>query len=276
MRELKRILKMMKVKSVLLPDTSDVLDTPMTGKFEMYPKGGTTIPEMVSMGDSMQTLGLGEWATTKAAIILDNQCKVPFDIIDIPVGLKATDRFIQALAKAGRVSIPESITEERGRLLDVITDMHQYLYGKRVAIYGDPDNIIPMVEFMVDMDMKPVYIVSGTPGKHFDSRMSEILSERVPEAKYKNGPQADMFLMHQWIKEEPVDLIIGNTYGKYIARDENIPFVRMGFPIIDRIGHSYFPTIGYMGGLRILEKILSALMDKQDAACIEEKFELVM
>jgi nitrogenase molybdenum-iron protein beta chain len=31
-----------------------------------------------------------------------------------------------------------------------------------------------------------------------------------------------------------------------------------------------------MGGLRILEKILSALMDKQDAACIEEKFELVM
>ncbi len=276
MRELKRIMKMMKVKSVLLPDTSDVLDTPMTGKFEMYPKGGTTISEMVSMGDSMQTLGLGEWATTKAAIMLDNQCKVPFDIIDIPVGLKATDRFIQALAKAGRVSIPESITEERGRLLDVITDMHQYLYGKRVAIYGDPDNIIPMIEFMVDMDMKPVYIVSGTPGKHFDSRMAEILSERVPEAKYKNGPQADMFLMHQWIKEEPVDLIIGNTYGKYIARDENIPFVRMGFPIIDRIGHSYFPTIGYMGGLRILEKILSALMDKQDAACLEEKFELVM
>jgi nitrogenase molybdenum-iron protein beta chain len=276
MRELKRIMKMMKVKSVLLPDTSDVLDTPMTGKFEMYPKGGTTIPEMVSMGDSMQTLGLGEWATQKAAIMLDNQCKVPFDITDIPVGIKATDRFIQALAKAGRVSIPEQITEERGRLLDVITDMHQYLYGKRVAVYGDPDNIIPLIEFLVDMDMKPVYIVSGTPGKHFDSRMAEILSERVPEAKYKNGPQADMFLMHQWIKENPVDLLIGNTYGKYIARDEKIPFVRMGFPIVDRIGHSYFSTLGYTGGLRIVEKLLSAIMDKQDATCLEEKFELVM
>ena len=129
---------------------------------------------------------------------------------------------------------------------------------------------------MTHMDMKPVYIVSGTPGKRFEERMAEILSERVPEAKYKNGPQADMFLMHQWIKENPVDLIIGNTYGKYIARDENIPFVRMGFPIIDRIGHSYFPTIGYMGGLRIVEKILSVLMDKQDATCLEEKFELVM
>jgi nitrogenase molybdenum-iron protein beta chain len=276
MRELKRIMKVMKIKSVLLPDTSDVLDTPMTGKFEMYPKGGTTIAEMVSMGDSMQTLGLGEWATQKAAISLDNTCRVPFEITDIPVGIKATDRFIQALAKAGRVSIPEQISEERGRLIDAITDMHQYLYGKRVAVYGDPDNIIPLIEFLIDMDMKPVYIVSGTPGKHFESRMAEILSERVPEAKYKNGPQADMFLMHQWIKENPVDLLIGNTYGKYIARDENVPFVRMGFPIIDRIGHSYFPTIGYQGGLRILEKILSALMDKQDATCLEEKFELVM
>jgi nitrogenase molybdenum-iron protein beta chain len=106
--------------------------------------------------------------------------------------------------------------------------------------------------------------------------MAEILGEKVPEAKYKNGPQADMLLMHQWIKENPVDLLIGNTYGKYIARDENIPLVRMGFPIMDRIGHSYFPTIGYMGGLRILEKMLSAVMDKIDATTIEESFELVM
>ena len=276
MRELKRLMHLMKVKSVLLPDTSDVLDTPMTGKFEMYPKGGTTIAEMVSMGDSMQSVGLGEWATEKAAIALDNNCKVPFEIVDIPVGLRATDRFIQAISKAGRVSVSEKITEERGRLIDVITDMHQYLYGKRVAVFGDPDNIIPLIEFLVDMDMKPVYIVSGTPGKRFEERMEEILSKRVPEAKYKNGPQADMFLMHQWIKENPVDLIIGNTYGKYISRDEGIPFVRMGFPIIDRVGHSYFPTIGYQGGIRILEKILGVLMDKQDATAPEESFELVM
>ncbi len=276
MRELKRIAKLMKISAVLAPDTSDVLDTPMTGKFEMYPKGGTTIPELVSMGDSMKTIGMGSWATRSAAVMLDNKCKVPFEITDIPVGLSATDRFIQALANAGRVSIPESINEERGRLVDVITDMHQYLYGKRVAVFGDPDNIIPLVEFLVDIDMKPVYVVSGTPGKAFEKRMEAILAERVPEAKYKNGPQADMFLMHQWIKENPVDLIIGNTYGKYISRDEKIPFVRMGFPILDRVGHSYFPTIGYMGGIRILEKILGALMDNIDATAKEESFELTM
>lgn len=276
MRELKRILKIMKIKNVLLPDTSDVLDSPMTGKFEMYPKGGTTIPEMVSMGDSLFTIGLGEWATTKAAIKLDNQCKVNFIIEDLPIGIKATDRFIQTLSKIGAVSVPDSINDERGRLIDVITDMHQYLYGKRVALWGDPDQLIPLTEFLVDMDMKPVYIVSGTPGKSFAKRMETILKDRVPEAKFKNGSCADMLLMHQWIKENPVDLLIGNTYGKYISRDENIPFVRMGFPILDRVGHSYFSTLGYIGGLRILEKILSVLMDKQDTTCPEESFELVM
>ena len=113
--------------------------------------------------------------------------------------------------------------------------MHQYFYGKRVALFGDPDQLIPLTEFLLDMDMKPVYIVSGTPGKVFEKKMSAMLAERLPEAKFKNGPNADMFLLHQWIKQEGVDLIIGNTYGKYIARDEKIPFVRYGFPIIDRV-----------------------------------------
>ncbi|MCG6190346.1 nitrogenase molybdenum-iron protein subunit beta [Maribellus maritimus] len=276
MREIKRITEMMDIKSVLLPDTSDVLDTPMTGKYKMYPKGGTTVDEIVSMGNSMKTVAMGEWCSKKAAIMLDNKCKVPFSLTDVPIGLSATDRFVQALSTAGKVSIPEIISEERGRLIDVITDMHQYFYGKRVALWGDPDTLIPLVEFLVDIDMKPVYIVSGTPGKRFDKRMEEILSEKVPEAKYKNGPQADMFLMHQWIKEEPVDLLIGNTYGKYISRDEGIPFVRLGFPILDRIGHSYFPTVGYQGAIRILEKILGEIMDEQDAKSPEESFELVM
>ncbi|WP_346862066.1 nitrogenase molybdenum-iron protein subunit beta [uncultured Draconibacterium sp.] len=276
MRELKRIAGLMNLRTVLLPDTSDVLDTPMTGKYTMYPKGGTTVEEITSMGDSIATVAMGDFATRKAAIMLDNKCKVPFKMTDIPIGLKATDRFIQALALAGKVSVPEVISEERGRLVDVITDMHQYFYGKRVALYGDPDNLLPLIEFLVDIDMKPVYVVSGTPGKAFSKKALEILAEKVPEAKVQNGPQSDMYLLHQWIKQEPVDLIMGNTYGKYISRDEGIPFVRTGFPIVDRIGHSYFPTVGYTGGIRILERILGALMDKIDATAPEESFELVM
>ncbi len=65
-------------------------------------------------------------------------------------------------------------------------------------------------------------------------------------------------------------------YGKYIARDDDIPLVRHGFPILDRTGHQYFPTVGYRGAMRLAEKILYALQDRQDRDCPEEAFELTM
>lgn len=276
MREIKRIMKEMGIKFIMFPDTSDVLDAPQTGKYEFIAKGGVTVEELRKTGDSKMTLALGSYASKQAAITLEGKCKIKFMTLDLPVGLSATDRFMMALSEVSGHSVAESLADERGRLVDAITDMHQYLYDKKVALFGDPDQLIPLTEFLMEMDMKPVHIVSGTPGKKFEKRIRSILGSKVPEANVKNGRGADMFLLHQWIKNEPVDLIIGNSYGKYIARDENIPFVRMGFPILDRIGHSYFPTLGYMGGLRILEKILTAIMDRKDAESPEESFELVM
>lgn len=276
MREIKRIAKQMEVKIVLLPDTSDVLDAPMTGKHEFYPRGGVTIPELISTGDSKKTLALGPFCSEDAAIQLENKCKVKFETLEIPIGLQATDKFVTALSRAAGVKVPDSITDDRGRLVDMITDMHKYLYGKRVALYGDPDILTPLTEFLLTLDMKPVYIVSGTPGKRFAESIENLVGKKVPEAKYKNGERADMFLLHQWIKQEGVDLLIGNSYGKYIARDESIPFVRLGFPILDRVGHSYFPVVGYTGATQLLTKILGAIMDKQDATCSEEKIELIM
>ncbi len=276
MKEMKGIAARLGANIVMFPDTDGVVDTPQTGEFKMYPDGGAKVEDIATAGDSIKTLACGKWASEAAAKWLDSNCKVPFETLDLPIGLGATDRFVQALASAAKVSVPDSFLTERGRLVDVITDMSQYLHGKKVALYGDPDQLIPLTEFLLDLDMIPTAIVSGTPGKAFTNKIKELCAEKAPNVNVKNGERADMFLLHQWIKNEPVDLLIGNTYGKYIARDEDIPFVRHGFPIFDRIGHSYFPTVGYNGGIRLLEKMLGAIMDRQDRDAPESKFELVM
>ncbi|NOZ04345.1 MAG: nitrogenase molybdenum-iron protein subunit beta [FCB group bacterium] len=276
MREIKRIAKEMGVKIILFPDTSDVLDAPQKGKHMFYPEGGVTIPDLRSTGDSKLTIALGPFGTESAAALLDTKCKVKYELLDLPIGISATDRFISGLSRAACVEVPVSITAERGRAVDIITDMQQYFYNKKVALFGDPDQLMALTEFLVDLEMKPIHIISGTPGKQFVPRIRNILKDKVPNANVRNGANADLFLLHQLIKNEPVDLLVGNTYGKYIARDEDIPFVRMGFPILDRIGHSYFPTVGYSGAMRLLETILSALMDRQDRDAPEESFELVM
>jgi nitrogenase molybdenum-iron protein beta chain len=276
MRELRRLARVMAVNANVFPDTSDVLDAPQTGVHEFFPKGGATVEQIRYAADARSTLALGPTASEAAGKELEEKCGVRYELLELPIGLQATDRFIDALRHRAGVRVPAAITDERGRLVDMIADMHQYFYRKRVALFGDPDQLVSLAEFLVCLDMRPVYIVTGTPGKRFESRISEAIGDSVPEVKVRQGAQADMFLMHQWIKNEGVDLLIGNSYGKYIARDEDIPFVRFGFPIIDRVGHSYFPNVGYMGGMRLAEKILNALMDRQDRDAPEESFELTM
>ena len=55
---------------------------------------------------------------------------MPCEILDLPIGFMATDTFIDTLRKIAGVTVPDSINIERGKLLDVITDMHQYFYGQ--------------------------------------------------------------------------------------------------------------------------------------------------
>jgi nitrogenase molybdenum-iron protein beta chain len=274
MREIKRLAKEMGVPVTMFPDTSGVLDSTMTDHYAIYPKGGARIEDIVASGASKHTLALGNFCSEEGAQALEVKCGVPYSALDLPIGISATDRFIQKLSDVSGKPIPESIEDERGRLVDFITDMQQYFWGKRVALWGDPDQLTALAEFLTDIDMQPVYVVSGTPGKAFDERMHKVLAG-VPDAKIKNGPQADMFLLHQWIKNEKVDLLMGNTYGKYIARDEGLPLIRVGFPILDRVGHSYMPLVGYTGAIRLLERILNAILDHKDATCPEYQMELV-
>ncbi|MCP4161929.1 MAG: nitrogenase molybdenum-iron protein subunit beta [Deltaproteobacteria bacterium] len=274
MEEIKKIIEALGVKYIMFPDTSGILNGPQTGKYSMYPKGGATVADIKRTGDAIGTLALGKTASSLAAKTLDTKFKVPCEIIDLPIGLSSTDTFIDTLRKIAGTSVPDSITRERGQLVDIITDMHQYFFEKKVAVFGDPDQVIALTGFLVDLDMYPIHIVTGTPDKKFEEKIKKI-TESVPyEVNVK--AKGDTFLLHQWIKNEPVDLLIGNTYGKYIARDEDIPFLRFGFPIIDRIGHSYFPRVGYKGAMHLLVNILDLLLTRVDRDAPEESFELVL
>ena len=159
MRELKRIVNEMGVKTVMFPDTSGVLDLPQDGQYRMFPSGGATIEQIKSSGDSKGTLALGHFASHPAAIELDEKCKVPAALLELPYGLGNTDLLIHALRNHGGVDVPATIGQERGRLLDAMSDMHQYFHGKRVALVGDPDHVIALTQFLVELDMKPVFCV---------------------------------------------------------------------------------------------------------------------
>ena len=275
MTEIKRLATLMGVPSIMFPDTSNVLNGPLTGKYKMYPEGGVTIEQLKTTGSSTGSIALGEICAGAAARALDAKCKVPCEILNLPIGLQDTDIFIDTLRHMAGINVPEEINLERGQLVDAISDWQQYFYGKRVALVGDPDQLLSLTRFLVALDMQPVYIVTGSPaGKKYEAALKEAVTDVPGEVKIK--VPGDMFMLHQWIKNEPVDLIMGNTYCKYIARDEDIPYVRFGFPILDRMGHSYFSLMGYRGGLRLMEKMLDVILDRKDRDSTDIDFELVL
>ena len=76
---------------------------------------------------------------------------------------------MDTLQKNGGVDVPE-ITEERGQLVDLLTDMHQYFYGKKVALVGDPDHLVALTQFLISIDMWPIRR-DRHAGKEFEARI---------------------------------------------------------------------------------------------------------
>jgi nitrogenase molybdenum-iron protein beta chain len=275
MREVKHLARELGLNFILFPDTSDVLDLPQTGHYQMYPDGGTTVAEIRALGDSTQTIALGPTCSTAAAALLEKKCNVASRILDLPYGLSNTDKFIDALRLAGDVSVPKSIEYERGRLIDMMSDMGQYFHNKRVALVGDPDQLTALTQFLVELDMTPAIVITGSPSKGFEETIKKICAEKNADVEVRTN--SDMHYMHQWMKNHPVDILIGNTYAKLVARAEgNMPYVRFGFPILDRMGHRCFPTVGYMGAMRLMEKISDSLLDYSERNGPDEKVELIL
>ncbi len=275
MREIKRIVTTMGIDHILFPDTSDVLDTPQTGYYKMYPEGGTTTAQLSATGDSYQTLALGPLASTASAEFLEKKHGVPFETLEIPIGIAATDAFVNALRLAGDVSVPKELDNERGRLVDMVSDMSQYLHMKKVAIYGDPDLVVSMTQFLVEIGMAPAIVITGTSGKKFEKQIKKICETINPDVEVRAN--SDIHYLHQWIKLNPVDMLMGNSYGKFVAKaEDNLPFIRFGFPIMDRVGHRAFSTLGYSGGMRLVEKITDAFLDLKDRVDLDENVELVL
>ncbi len=281
MREIKRLTESMGVPYIMFPDTSGVVDSPMTGEFNMYPEGGVTVPELKDTGNSKVSIALGRFASADAADLLTKKCQVPAVILKTPIGIKATDAFLMALRQNFTTEIPKELEIERGQLVDIMTDTHYHFHGKKVAIFGDPDIVTGVTELVLSLGMEPIHVLTGTPGGtsnsisgSFEDNIRTMMEGTGIEANIKSA--GDLFTLHQWIKNQPVDLIIGTTYGKYIARAEDIPLVRIGFPILDRSVHSYLPVVGYRGALRVVEMISNALLDRADRDASDEDFELVM
>jgi len=274
LRELHRLMNLLGVDYTLLGDHSDTLDSPATGDYDMYP-GGTPLDAAADALNATGTIFLQEESTRRTAALIRQEWSGLEVTTGLPVGVRATDRFITQAARLADVTVPRAVTDDRGRLLDAMADSYAYLHGKRVAVAGDPDLVIGLLEFMLELGMEPVHIVSTNGSEAFRSKVEALLAASEFGHAASVWPGKDLWHLRSLVFTEPVDLLVGSSQLKWLSREAGVPLVRVGFPIFDRHHLHRLPTIGYAGGIELLSRLVNTVLDELDRAAPEHSFDVV-
>ncbi|WP_414753695.1 nitrogenase molybdenum-iron protein subunit beta [Anabaena sp. CCY 9910] len=262
LREIKRIANVMGINYTLLADNSEYLDSPNNGEYNMYP-GGTKLEDAADSINAEATIALQAYATTKTREYIEHEWKQK-TYVNRPVGIRGTDEFLMKLSALTGKPIPQELEDERGRAVDALTDSQAWLHGKRVAMYGDPDLVIGLTQFLLELGAEPVHIVVSNSNEHFEAELRALLdSSPFGQGATIHGGR-DLWHMRSLLFTEPVDLLIGNSYGKYLWRDTKTPFVRIGYPIFDRHHLHRYATYGYQGTINLLNWIVNTILDELD------------
>jgi nitrogenase molybdenum-iron protein beta chain len=258
---LKHLLSEMQIDATVLFEIEG-FDSPLMPSGNHVSHGNTTIEDLTGTANALGTIALNTYEGGKTAKFLEKEFDVPAIIGPTPIGIRNTDTFLQNLKRMTGKPIPESLVRERGKAIDALTDItHLFLAGKKVAIYGNPDLVIGLTEFCLDLEMKPVLILLGDDniGYKHDLRI-KALQEKV-DYKMEIITNADFWELEKRIKNEglELDLILGHSKGRFIAIDNNIPMLRVGFPTYDRAGLYRQPVVGYAGATWLAEQMANTL-----------------
>jgi nitrogenase molybdenum-iron protein beta chain len=269
-RVIARMMKEMGVEATILSNPSEVLDTPSDGQYRMY-AGGTTMDEMKDAPNAYTTILLQPWQLEKTKKFVENTWNHEVPKLNIPMGLAWTDEFLMKVSEITGKPIPASLELERGRLIDMMQDSHTWLHGKKFALYGDPDFVMGLTKFLLELGAEPLHVLSNNANKRWGKAMDKLLASSPYGANAKVYVGNDLWHLRSLCFTEKPDFLIGNSYGKYIQRDTafkgpqfEVPLIRLGFPIFDRHHLHRMTTLGYEGAMYILTTLVNAVLEKLD------------
>ncbi len=269
-RVIKRMMADMDVDATLLCDPTEVLDTPADGQFRLY-AGGTTMDEIKDAPNAYDTLLLQPWQLEKTKKFVQNTWKHTAPKINIPMGLDWTDEFLMKVSEATGKPISDKLLVERGRLVDMMTDSHAWLHGKKFGLYGDADFVLGMTKFLLEVGAEPIHVLCNHANKRWKKEVEALLASSPYGANSEVHIGKDLWHFRSLVFTNKPDFMIGNSYGKFIQRDTlhkgkefEVPLIRIGFPIFDRHHMHRDTTLGYEGAMYMLRTLVNAVLERLD------------
>ncbi len=266
-RYLKEILEDFKVPYMLLPDYSQTMDGGPWGEYHRIPPGGTPASAIAMAGSAVASIEFGSTleASKSAAGYLEEAFGVPRYHMALTIGIKESDKFFTLLEALTEQERPEKYDDERRRLIDAYADGHKYVFEQKVIIYGEEDLVVGMTAFLTEIGITPILCASG--GKSGLLRKS--IMELIPgmdELGIKVREGVDFVDIEDEAKLLKPDFLIGNSKGYTMSRKNNIPLIRLGFPIHDRFGGQRMHHLGYRGTQELFDRIVNTVIEQRQNA----------
>jgi len=265
LRLLKALVADFGLEAMVLPDYSETLDGELWSEYHRIPTGGTTVDAIAASGFNCASIEMGRILAVMpetAASHLETAHQVPAHRMGLPMGIRQTDHLMQILEEISGHPIPEKYARQRGRLLDALVDGHKYVNGRRAVVYGEADLVAGMVDFLSEIGILPVICATGDKGGHLEMAVKQITDKKFHD-KIRIIEGVDFVDIEAAVRDANADLMIGHSKGYSLSRKLDIPLVRIGFPIHDRVGGSRMLHVGYAGAQILFDRIANTLLERR-------------
>jgi nitrogenase molybdenum-iron protein NifN len=260
LRYLKEVIADFGLDVTILADYSETLDGPQLDEYQKLPEGGTPLDAIRRMGGARLSLEFGRTLSPEktAAGALENMFGVVRRGLGWPVGVLESDRLFAALSEASGRPVPEKHVKERGRLVDSYVDAHKYVFGKRAVVFGEEDLVVGLASFLAEIGVQPVLCASGGEGGRMAEAVAAVAGDAAGDIMVREG--MDFAEMGEVARGLAPDFLIGSSKGYSVARKLDLPLIRVGFPIHDRIGGQRILHLGYRGAQQLFDAVTNTLL----------------
>jgi nitrogenase molybdenum-iron protein alpha/beta subunit len=167
---------------------------------------------------------------------------VPFTVLSYPIGLAATDAFLELLSDIAGLAAPEPLARERRILVDGMRDAMTAFGGRRAALALESDAAVAISSLLAEMGATVTQAVVPAAS----ASLRAIAATRVDLGDFAS-------------LEGGADLLVAGSHGELPARDLHAAHFVWGFPVFGRLGHCQRVNVGYRGTLGLVNDIGNAM-----------------
>jgi nitrogenase molybdenum-iron protein NifN len=232
------------LRTIMLPDSSRSLDGHLDSDWEPLLSGGTPLVAVADAGQSAAVLAVGAGLGSAARMLAGTDAWV----VPHAVGLDASDALVMQLAAVAGRKVPESLRHWRSRLTDGLLDASGVLAGRRVALALEPDLLAGVAALLTEAGCRIVTAVTTAPAGH----LRQTPCDEVVVGDFEDAEER--------ARDAGAELLVASSHGAAMAQRLGIPLLRLGFPVVDRLGAQHLTSVGYRGSLRLLFAVANELL----------------